>query len=340
VKAEEIPTALTDIWTATDAKCASASLTKLFEAYVAEQRIKPNTANEWRVIIRKLVAFVGHDDAKRLQVLDIDRWRDHLLVERHGEKLAREPGTVRDKYLSAVRATLNWAVEKRYLTKNVVTGVVVRVPRKALLRQRDLTEEEVRAILSGSLKPYPKLRLESGLARRWIPWICAYTGARVNEISQLRKEDVFSQDGIDVIRITPEAGTVKSDAARLVPLHPHLIEQGLLAVLNQRPLGPVFYNPEHAKKPSPSNRYIKKVAERLCAWIRDDLGIVDPNVQPNHGWRHRFKSIMLDLGVPERIGDTLQGHAPRSVGQTYGNVPLKALKRAIDAIPMISLEDT
>jgi integrase len=42
------------------------------------------------------------------------------------------------------------------------------------------------------------------------PWICAYTGARVNEITQLRANDVVNVDGIDCIRITSEAGTVKT----------------------------------------------------------------------------------------------------------------------------------
>jgi hypothetical protein len=46
---------------------------------------------------------------------------------------------------------------------------------------------------------------ENVAARRWVPWLCAYTGARVNEITQMRSRDVMIVDGLDCVRITPEA---------------------------------------------------------------------------------------------------------------------------------------
>lgn len=46
--------------------------------------------------------------------------------------------------------------------------------------------------------------------KRWVPLFCAFIGARVAEITQLRKEDLRQVDGMWVARITPNAGTVKS----------------------------------------------------------------------------------------------------------------------------------
>src|SRR5205085_468731 len=79
--------------------------------------------------------------------------------------------------------------------------------------------------------------------RRWVPWICAYTGARVNEITQLRGTDVQKRGEIWTIRITPEAGGTKNNRARIVPLHSHLVEQGFPAVAADVP-GPLFYEPK------------------------------------------------------------------------------------------------
>ena len=59
---------------------------------------------------------------------------------------------------------------------------------------------------------------------------------------QLRGLDVIEQDGVKVIAITPEAGTVKTGMGRVVPLHEHLIEQGFLAFVASRRNGPLFYN--------------------------------------------------------------------------------------------------
>ena len=43
--------------------------------------------------------------------------------------------------------------------------------------------------------------------------MCAYAGARVNEITQLRAQDVSSRivngESVSVLLITPEAGSVK-----------------------------------------------------------------------------------------------------------------------------------
>jgi integrase len=275
---------------------------------------------------------------RRLTVDDVDRWRDFLLSETTKRGALRAPRTVKDKYLSALRSTLNYAVTKRKLTENVALKVRVRVPRQARLRERDFTNAEAKAILSATLKSHEGVTAYLQRAYRWIPWLCAYTGARVNEMSQLRGEDVAEIEGVWTIRITPEAGSVKSGEARTVPVHPHLIEQGFITFVRKAGDGPLFYDPTRIRKPSATNRYVSKVGERLAAWVRDTGGVDDPNVPPNHGWRHLFKTRALDAGMPERIADAIQGHAPRSIGQTYGRVSLQAMNEALSNLPRFSAD--
>ncbi len=55
-------------------------------------------------------------------------------------------------------------------------------------------------------------------AKRWAPWLAAYTGARISELTQLRKEDVLVEGDIHFLRITPAAGLVKADQYRDVPV--------------------------------------------------------------------------------------------------------------------------
>lgn len=128
-----------------------------FEAYALEQGLKPGTAAEWKSMLKALIAFVGHDDAARLTVSDIDRWRDYLLTEPgRGGKL-RSPGTVKDKYLCALRATLSWAVEKRRLPDNVATLVKVRTPTRLKLRERDFTVSEASTVLTATHSGSPRM---------------------------------------------------------------------------------------------------------------------------------------------------------------------------------------
>lgn len=68
-------------------------------------------------------------------------------------------------------------------------------------------------------------------AIRWGALMGLYTGARVSEIGQLRLDDFHEEDGIPCIRITAtgEGQSLKTDASeRVLPVHPELVELGLL----------------------------------------------------------------------------------------------------------------
>ncbi len=41
---------------------------------------------------------------------------------------------------------------------------------------------------------------------RWIPWLCAYTGARVNEMAQLTRASFYQVEGRWFMRVTTMGG--------------------------------------------------------------------------------------------------------------------------------------
>jgi len=220
------------------------SITELFDRYVAERKPAPATEKAWRRLLGHLKAFLGHDDATRVTPKDIVAWKDRLLAEPNAAGKPRTARTVMDTYLAAARTVFGWGVENHLLASNPAAAVKVRVPKRQRLRDPGLTDDEARTILAATLTEPPKgLSPEYALARRWVPWLCAYTGARVNEITQLRAQDVAEVDGVWTIRITPEAGGVKNNEARIVPLHPDLVEQGFLEVVRAKGEGPLFYDP-------------------------------------------------------------------------------------------------
>ena len=325
---------------AADDAPARVPLVATFDGYAKAQGLSPGVRDEWRRYVRHLITFLGHDDAAKVTADDLTAWRDRLLIEPSRNGRVRKPITVRDKYIVSVKAMLAWAVEERRIPANVALGIAVRVPRAAKLRESAFTPEEARTILAATLVP-PSGRMASGhvLARRWIPWLCAYSGARVNEISQLRKEDVRKIDGIWAVRITPEAGTVKNHTARVVPLHPHIIEQGFLGVVAAQAEGPLFYDAKRTRVRGDSNRHFKKVGERLAVWVRADVGITDPSLKPNHAWRHLFKAMSYEAGIEERMADALQGHAPTTTGRAYGSPSMIAKAEAIAKLPRFEVAE-
>lgn len=300
-------------------------LMALFEAYVQEAKQEPATVKAFRGCLTHLIEFLGHGDATKISPDDIIRWKERLLTEKPEGGEPRSPRTIRDKYLAAARAVFRWAKANRKVQTDPVEGVTVRVPKKARLRESGFTDAEAKTILQATLgyKSDAPTRTQA-FARRWVPWLCAYTGARVGSITQLRAMDVSEREGIWCIRITPEAGGEKNKEARIVPLHPHLIEQGFLKAIESA-TGTLFYEPARYQGGTAGNPQSKKVAERIARWVRKDLGITDENVQPNHGWRHRFKTEARRIKMDPEIREGIQGHAPRTEGQKYGDMPHEAV---------------
>jgi hypothetical protein len=65
--------------------------------------------------------------------------------------------------------------------------------------------------------------------------------------------------------------------------------------------------------------------------------VSDPNVAPNHGWRHTFKTIGMEAGIAPRILDAIQGQKPRNVAETYGDVTIKTQAAVMATFPRFAL---
>jgi integrase len=324
------------------------TLQALWEDFKEQKQVSLNTEKAWAAILRKLEAFVGVMDVRDIPEDHLVRWRDHLLKSatdsRTGKRL--QPKRVRDSYIAAARAVFSWACDQRKMTVNPAEKIKVTVPIKPKLRSKGFTDDEARRILSAALAlPNRLITPEHAAARRWVPWLCAYTGARVNEITQLRRKDVLEdtivhkEDGREVektyyfIRITPEAGNQKSRTFREVPLHDHLMEQGFIEFVKRCEQGPLFYSTKRQKQGvSGQNPTYARVGQSIAVWVRG-LGIKDPFIQPNHAWRHRFKTLGRLHGMDSAKLDAIQGHAQANEGGSYGEFPAASLKPEIDKLP-------
>ena len=142
----------------------------------------------------------------------------------------RSAAVANDIWLTAARTVFAWALSNKLIRTNPSRACPSRLPAKAQqLREREFRDNEWRIILNASLAPPPpRMSRHNAMARRWVPWLCAYTGSRPGEVTQLRAQDVQRDNGLWVMRITPEAGAVKGRRARVVPIHEHLIEQGFV----------------------------------------------------------------------------------------------------------------
>lgn len=324
-KASRFPTWPTP---ATTTAQAAFTLSQAFDLWASLRQPAPATVSSYRSMTDKFIAFTDFDDAHRITRDHIQAWRDHLRSQ--GKGAIR----IRDGYMASLKAILEIAVSEGKLPDNPALKVKVTVPKAGHARSKGFSPEEATMILRAALGPHAKALSQSTRdARRWVPWLCAYTGARVGEITQLRKQDMLEHGGMHGLLITPEAGSTKTGRSRLVPLHPHLIEQGFMTFVDGHKPGPLFTDPA---KGSAGKEPHKTRAEKIGAWVRS-VGVNDPGVAPNHGWRHLFKTTARVAKLDPEIREYIQGHASRTEGQNYGDVTLAASYPEIVKFPRYNL---
>ncbi len=318
-----------------------------YSEFCDERRPQPSSKKRQVGVLEAFFAFLGHDSPARVREADARRW----MVKRLNEAAV---STVRNADLAHPRAFFGWCKTAKKMPTNpfrdvhVHEGLANSIPgsdgeTEVVPKMRGYNRVEAFKVLEATLvPPSGKLSAHSAAARRWVPWLCAYSGARVGEMAQLRRQDVFEEPAengsgsVWVIHITPEAGRVKDHERRKVAVHPHLIEQGFLEFVSSSRTETLFYDPRRARGGSRANPQSAKVGERLAAWVRD-LGIKDETIAPNHAWRHRFRTLLKGL-VTTEVLDAIDGHAPKTEGHAYGEVPPEVSLAAVSLIPAYRFE--
>jgi integrase len=312
----------------------SLSAWALFERWIDKAKPAASTVDRWRAVFLRLQNDFSNTNAAALLPEQVQQWANGLVNPN------RTAGTVSNTWVCAARTVFAWAVDEKLISRNPFVGWRVKVPKKMKTRETmAFTNDEINVILSAALAVQP--RSKGDAAKRWCPWLAAYSGARMGELTQLRGIDIIKRDDIHAIKISPEAGTTKSGKARMVPLHEHLIEQGFLTFVKANGEGPLFHNEPKQLAPSvdPTNprkpRYVK-AREHVAAWVRS-LGVSDPELSPNHAWRRTFKAVGFRCGIPEKLLDAIVGHAPASVGRGYGEPTLADKAQALQKFPRYKL---
>jgi len=302
------------------APAAPLTFEKMIEGWLREKKPYEKTLYSWRRVMNELSSFLDHDDARRVTADDLVKWKEELLAKGRAAK------TIRDSKLAPVRAIFQWAVDNRKLDPNPASRISINLKRRPEDGRRGYTDDEAKIILRAA-------RAEKESHKRWVPWVCAYTGARIAEICQLRSEDIKRIDDIWCIAFAAEAGSLKNvNSERAVPLHPALQDEGFLKFVDSARKGPLFTDLAPDRFGSRGGTGTKI----LSRWIRS-LGVTDKRISPNHSWRHRLKTLGRRNGLALDILDAMTGHGRKTVADTYGEFPPNAMLRELKKIPTLEL---
>lgn len=347
------PCAVANVTTRSEHR-GSLSLYALFnewKKHADQKEVAQSTIASYSATFKNFEAFLASvhrgavPAAETVSDEDVERFAEH-----RAELVSKK--TINGSDLAAIHSVYNWAVRRRVVAKSPAPSFKLKERRKKGIHKsgnsrKTLNEEEAKKILKHALNYQPATKREhkkTTAAKKWVPFLLAYTGTRVGEMNQLCKEDIADYESCPAIRVTSEAGTTKTGNSWYIPIHPHLIELGFLTFVAAAPAGHLFLtpHPERYKADAPETRTkdprgilgpLKGMNNRIREFAREVMPKVD-SVSPNHGWRHRFKSRGKLYGIDSTVLDAFGDHAPKTVGETYGSDDLfPAMVAALDKIP-------
>ena len=162
---------------------------QLFERWVAERQPAASSIESWRYVFREMGEHFKDRSAASISAEEAQAWIRGLVSE------TRSAHTVRRTWISASKAVFGWAFEHKIVPRNPFEDVKVTVPKQRKNREtKSFLPEEFRTVLGASLA-VTDTRKPIEAAKRWVPWLLAYTGSRPNDMTQLRKQDVIERDG-------------------------------------------------------------------------------------------------------------------------------------------------
>lgn len=327
--ASRFPT-LPDPQTASRPKRTLSALADAWSAGAEAREVNARTRARWHSVILRFGEWLGHDDLSQVTAAKVQEWGD----VRNSEGI--KPKTINDTDFAALRAIFRWGMRRGWLTANPADDARIEGRGKKTTRDKFFSDAEITAILnaSSSVQGTKKEHSKTTAAKRWVPWLCAYSGARVMEMIQLRKQDLRRDGQTWVMRITPDAGSVKTNQFRDVPVHEHLVAMGFIDFVGGSDGGSLFCqsNSDGSIDGSAAGVY-----KRVYDLIREV--VTDPDVQPNHAWRYTFKTKGFEQGIDRHALDALCGHGSKSQGEEYTKVTLKKRMEAMTSFSRYMLAE-
>ena len=143
-----------------------------------------------------------------------------------------------------------------------------------------------------------------------MPLIAAFTGARLNEITQLSVTNLRQEDGIWVFDLTDDSlgqSLKTKQSKRLVPVHPRLLELGVLGLRQRQVLaGQAALFSEisldaDGRRSTRAGKTFRKFLERVGVKTPGKLG-------GTHRWRHTVVDALRGAGATNAEIALLVGH--------------------------------
>jgi integrase len=296
--------------------------------------ISEHSAKQYGVAVRLFSEIVGDRRVGDITYDDAETFRDQILKlptslgkgrHVHALEAIKHADAKGSQRMSMKTAKRHNTAMNRYWEWLVFKGLIPRTPSpfsdhkfpgtKSSSRDRDAwsTEQLERIFRSADYLSHPR-----DSAEHWLPLISLHSGMRLEEICRLRPgEDIQSINGVAsfVIQKHPDGWDPKTEAGeRKIPVHPWLIEHGLLALVQRRRIegaGRIF--------PDLPLQGWKLGAKFSRDFSRFKISMGFGPKLVFHSFRHTFRTELESTSHKDSHINAVMGHegGPRGEGRTY-----------------------
>ncbi|GAB7080511.1 tyrosine-type recombinase/integrase [Megalodesulfovibrio paquesii] len=324
----------------------------------------PATTRKYTSVFKTLLSIVGDKPIEDISRADIDGFWEKLrrLPKNYSkskelkhlplhEAIEKNKGatistSTFDDQATIVKQLFKWLYDNQDISSNPTASFKLPKRRAAASSEREMfSDTDVAAIFEGGnyLDGVEPRKGTYHTNRFWTPLIAAFTGMRINEICQLRVDDLEDIEGILCFKVTGsgEGQSLKTESSRrIIPLHHVLIEKlflpkrfSLLKEQGHTHLFPLL-TPRDGDYADSTGKWFGRYKEHKA-------GIASKQ-KVFHSFRHTFTTKLARAGVELNTIDLLTGHA--QLGQTAGRYlkglePLQ-LKEAIERLHYKGLDLT
>lgn len=310
-------------------------LSELFETYRQSQLLEGvslKTIDDKEAVIRllcrvcrdKRIDYYTLDDAKMfreralqlppLALRTLQNHPDKSLSDLIGEGDTTISVTTYNNYIKNLSTVFAYAHKEGVSTYNHFSHMKIHMKVKASTYRDAFTSNEVALIFESTAK-YRHTKQDF---KYWLPRLAYYSGARLNELCQLYRDDIRLINGVACIHIRddrPDQRLKTHAAERVVPVHSKLVEQGFLDYVksqDERIFPMLKHSEKHGYSATPS---------RWFGRFKVDIGLVgDDSVKKDfHSFRHTVADELKQKGVSENLIGGVLGHTTGGLTNTrYG----------------------
>ncbi|WP_294333300.1 DUF6538 domain-containing protein [uncultured Sphingomonas sp.] len=292
--------------------------------WAAERKVTEKTRDAHAAVARWFYERAGRLPVNAITRKDVLTFKNKLIAE--GQSAAN----VNTK-IARLATLIQWAVDNEYASENSAKGVSVKDIDKARNKRREFDLASLNAIFASPVYAEGARPTQGrGEAAYWLPLLALFTGARLEELGQLRPSDILeiaypdpegAQRKAWFIRIKEdhdEGLRLKNAASeRDVPVHPELERLGFIKFVEkakeakQERLFPLLR----------ANKYgtlTAKWGEWWSGYRRTVCGITDHRLT-FHSFRHTYKQYARHSDIPEGVQRQIMGHSAGDVADEYGS---------------------